>query len=180
MKSDNGGWTVIFRRNVFVRPRVNFNKNWNDYENGFGDLETEFWYGLKEMHCLTQANVEMRIDLTFTDHTSIYWTYRQFIIDGADENYKLHIGQAVGSPGAGSQDAITSHIQAEGNPFTTIDKDNDHSSSNCAGTPFVGGGWWYQSCTNAPLTASVMQWKTPTIRTVSLVEMKIRPKVCDV
>lgn len=110
MKSNNGGWTVIFRRHALVRPRVNFNKNWNDYENGFGDLETEFWYGLKEMHCLAQENVEMRIDLTFTDHTSIYWTYRQFIIDGADENYKLHIGQAVGSPGAGSQDAITSHI----------------------------------------------------------------------
>ena len=34
---------------------MNFNKNWPDYEKGFGDLNTEFWYGLLEsIHCLAQ------------------------------------------------------------------------------------------------------------------------------
>ena len=30
---------------------VNFNKNWTDYEGGFGHLTTEFWYGLESIHC---------------------------------------------------------------------------------------------------------------------------------
>ena len=27
--------------------------SWTDYEEGFGDLNTEFWYGLKTIHFLT-------------------------------------------------------------------------------------------------------------------------------
>ena len=61
MTTDGGGWTVIQRnRNVSL---VDFNKNWTDYEEGFGDLNTEFWYGLSAIHCLTQRGQwEMRVD----------------------------------------------------------------------------------------------------------------------
>ena len=44
----DGGWIVIQRNrkdNV-----VSFNKHWVDYEEGFGELNTEFWYGLKIIH----------------------------------------------------------------------------------------------------------------------------------
>ena len=40
---------------------VDFNKNWADYEEGFGNLNTEFWYGLAAMHCLTQRGQEYRL-----------------------------------------------------------------------------------------------------------------------
>ena len=52
MITDGGGWTVIQRNKK--DSRVDFNKNWTDYEIGFGDLNTEFWYGLAAIHCLTQ------------------------------------------------------------------------------------------------------------------------------
>ncbi len=179
MKSDNGGWTVILRRDASLQNRVSFDRDWNDYENGFGDLETEFWYGLREMHCLTQTDVEMRLDLTFEDKTSIYWTYGLFTIDGAEEKYRLRIGQPVGSPGTAAQDALAyppRQILPAGNPFSTKDMDNDQSSSNCAGGH--GGGWWWHSCSYAPLTKPDMSWNIPTIKRLSLVEMKIRPKSC--
>ena len=52
MTTDGGGWIVIQRNKK--NSLVNFTKNWTDYEKGFGNLNTEFWYGLKEIHCLTQ------------------------------------------------------------------------------------------------------------------------------
>ena len=57
METDGGGWTVIQRR---INGSVDFYKGWEDYELGFGDLETEFWWGLKKIHCLTsQGSIEL-------------------------------------------------------------------------------------------------------------------------
>ena len=52
MNTTNGGWIVIQRNKK--DSLVNFNKNWTDYEEGFGDLNTEFWYGLENIHFLTK------------------------------------------------------------------------------------------------------------------------------
>ena len=39
--SGGGGWLVIQRRQD---RSVNFNRDWVDYEDGFGSLTGEFWY----------------------------------------------------------------------------------------------------------------------------------------
>ena len=52
MITDNGGWIVIQRNKK--DSLVNFSKNWTDYDEGFGQLTTDFWYGLEEIHCFTQ------------------------------------------------------------------------------------------------------------------------------
>ena len=44
MTTDYGGWTVIQRNKI--SSQVDFNRNWTDYEARFGNLTTEFWYGL--------------------------------------------------------------------------------------------------------------------------------------
>ena len=184
MKSDNGGWLVIFRRdkNLDASSYVDFGRTWVDYEAGFGDLETEFWYGLREMHCLTQEDVNMRLDITYTNGTSIVWTYGLFKVDGTETNYTLHVGQAVGSPGTHIHgDAMNYHNEL---PFSTKDRDNDaHSGINCAThSPFLGG-WWWNNCGSAKLTrphSSGVQWSyTSKNPIVSFVEMKIRPKSCQ-
>ena len=51
METDGGGWIVIQRR--VAQGTVNFYRNWEDYENGFGDLDTEFWIGLGNIYELT-------------------------------------------------------------------------------------------------------------------------------
>ena len=184
MKSDKGGWLVILRRDASVSSPVSFDRSWIDYETGFGDLETEFWYGLREIHCLTQEDVDMRLDITYTNGTSIVWTYGLFKVDGPNTNYILHIGQAVGSPGTRSPDAITRHIRPEpgGTPFTTKDRDNDGFGANCATDSGHLGGWWWYKCGYAQLTrphTSGMRWyDSPSYSPVSIIEMKIRPKSC--
>ena len=37
------GWNVIARREW--QDNIDFNLNWNDYKNGFGNLNTGFWFG---------------------------------------------------------------------------------------------------------------------------------------
>ena len=36
---------------------VDFYRGWNDYEEGFGNLQFEFWLGLSKLHRITQLGV---------------------------------------------------------------------------------------------------------------------------
>ena len=175
---EGGGWTVILRRNSDAVPHVNFRRIWSDYENGFGNLSTEFWYGLRNIHCLTTREpVDLRIELKQSAGTQV-WTYREFVVDGAHNNYTLHIGRAHGQSEGEKFDAMAIH---NGMQFTTKDVDNDKYSSNCA-----VGGWWYNTCGYSRLTSPhtgdwVINWHTPGRNSnyYPYVEMKVRPKGCN-
>ena len=58
----NGQWIVFQRRR---NGQENFNRDWEDYKNGFGNLKWEFWLGNEKIHCLTFATcrAELRIDM---------------------------------------------------------------------------------------------------------------------
>ena len=41
-----------------------FNRTWVEYEDGFGKLADEFWYGLRTLSCLTgQGGWKMRMEV---------------------------------------------------------------------------------------------------------------------
>ena len=144
---NGGGWTVILRRQRNAPQQVTFNRPWADYERGFGDLNTEFWYGLRNIHCLTEREeVELQIELD--NGTRQVRTYGYFEVDGPETNYTLHIGQAQG-PSSG----YNSMAEHNGMQFSTTDRDNDASSGDCANS-HGGSGWWYKSCYRSLLTGS--------------------------
>ena len=124
MITAGGGWIVIQRNKK--NSLVNFNRNWTDYEKGFGDFKTEFWYGLQEMHCLTQRGQwEMRVDYQFPNKTWSYLHYNQFSVGSASEEYQLTVGGFTGI----NKDEFAYHNKMY---FTTVDKDSDKAGRNCA------------------------------------------------
>ena len=122
-----GGWLVVQRRKD---GSISFDRGWVEYEEGFGDLNGEFWYGLKPLHCLTsQGQWELRIDLTHTNGTKTYLHYKQFAIGSASDDYTLQISQYNGIY------PVNAFLRYSLNSmkFTTKDRDNDRKSNgNCA------------------------------------------------
>ena len=167
LDTDGGGWTVIQRNKK--DSLVSFNRNWADYEKGFGDLNTEFWYGLEEIHCLTQRGQwEMRVDYQHNNKSWSYLHYNQFSVGSASEEYPLTVGRFTGV----GTDWFASH-PLNGMKFSTPDNDNDKNSGNCAVSH--KNGWWFNSCHHININQ-----QPPSVyhRSVLFSEMKIRPKDC--
>ena len=83
--SGGGGWTVIQRRQD---GSVDFNRDWVDYEDGFGSLTGEFWFGLRGMNTMTsEGQWELRIDYTFLNGSKGYLSYSNFRVGPATEQY---------------------------------------------------------------------------------------------
>ncbi|XP_016323450.1 angiopoietin-4-like isoform X1 [Sinocyclocheilus anshuiensis] len=56
-----GGWTMFQRRQD---GKVNFNRKWTEYRDGFGDLHAEFWLGNDHIHGISsQGEYSLCIDL---------------------------------------------------------------------------------------------------------------------
>ena len=167
MNTTNGGWIVIQRNKK--GSTVDFNRNWTDYEEGFGDLKTEFWYGLENLLFLLKNKTwEMRLDYQRDDKTWSYLHYNQFSVGSASEEYPLTVG---GFTGVGT-DWFANH-PLNGMKFSTPDNDNDNGSSrNCAAV--IQSGWWYNDCTHVYINFQPPQVANP----VFLTEMKIRSKDC--
>ena len=166
MTTNDGGWIVIQRNRI--NSQLSFNKNWREYEEGFGDLNKDFWAGLELMHTLTQRGQwEMRVDYQINDKTWSYLHYNQFSVGSASEEYPLTVG---GFTRVGT-DRFASH-PLNGMKFTTPDNDNDKYGGNCAAS--FKSGWWYNSCYHININTQPPQVPT----SVLFSEMKIRPKDC--
>ncbi|XP_065889959.1 ryncolin-1-like [Dysidea avara] len=179
---DTDGWTVIQRRQD---GSVDFNRLWVDYKKGFGDLNGEFWYGLRAINCLTQTGLwELRIDFEFMNKTRSYLHYNTFKVGDDDTNYQLTIG---GFTGITPTDPFATH-SLNGKAFSTYDNDNDLSRSrNCAlqvDNAKGNGGWWYNDCWHINLNINYNPaqygsiylsgtWYNP-----RWIEIKIRPIGC--
>ena len=136
MTIDGGGWTVIQRR---VTGRVDFARNWQDYEKGFGDVSGDYWMGLEGIHHLANdRGTTLRIDMKRTDGVWASATYLHFRVESKITKYKLRLGMYKGGA------AYNGFAYNEGFEFSTKDQDNDRWSSNCAERH--QGGWWYNSC----------------------------------
>ena len=111
--SGAGGWLIFQRRQD---GSVNFHRGWGEYEDGFGSLYGEFWYGLRALHCLTgQGGWEMRMDIKLANGTKVFLQHTHFKVASAKDKYRLTIG--------GFQETTTDPMTryADGVFFTTKD-----------------------------------------------------------
>ena len=164
MTTNGGGWIVVQRNRK--NSVVSFNRKWTDYEKGFGNLTTDFWYGLAAMHCLTQRGQwEMRVDYQFSNGSRSYLHYKQFRIESSSAEYQLIVG---GFTGVGI-DEFANHNKMY---FSTPDNDNDKWSKNCAVAN--KSGWWFNYCDTINLNEQPIEIEGNII----FAEMKIRLKDC--
>ena len=61
--------------------------------------------------------------------------------------YKLNVSGHHGNGYRNGGDGLTGSYNINGMPFSTPDRDNDVSSSNCA-SHGGGSGWWFNACHN--------------------------------
>ncbi|KAL1380334.1 hypothetical protein pipiens_014281 [Culex pipiens pipiens] len=152
-----GAWILIHYR---FDGSVNFDRNWSDYRNGFGRLDSEFWLGLEKMHRLTSSDsYELLIVMRRKDGSDSYAHYQRIVVGSSAEKYKLQLsGFYRGS-------VLDSMASSNGMAFSTPDADNDQApDANCA--QGYSSGWWFNQCFNANLNGlyspgkldDAMQW----------------------
>ncbi|CAG2238193.1 Ficolin-1 [Mytilus edulis] len=102
MKTDGGRWTVLIRR---MDGSQDFNKKWIEYENGFGNLNREFWLGNQYLHILTPVkNTEMRVDMENFKGDALAPTHNGMKFttpDQDNDNYKANCALIINRVGGG-------------------------------------------------------------------------------
>ncbi|XP_026838626.1 angiopoietin-1 isoform X1 [Drosophila erecta] len=141
-ETTDGGWTVIQRRDDFKDSRENFNRDWADYKNGFGEPSKDFWLGNENIYMLTNnEEYSLRVELEDFEGNKRYAQYSHFKIHSEADYYKLEIDGYEGNAGDSLNDPW---YGSNNSPFSTYNKDNDRSSLNCAS--MLKSGWWWKSC----------------------------------
>lgn len=135
--TDGGGWTVFQRRQD---GSIDFYRTWQEYKDGFGDLEGEFWLGNDNIHrlLLDKGSHVLRLDLEDFEQSTRYAKYSTFMVGSEKEKYVLTAMGYTGNAG----DSFVIH---NGRQFSTKDNDNDkYHGGSCS--QLYEGAWWYNSC----------------------------------
>ena len=158
--------------------KTHFNKDWNSYEIGFGDLNRNFWLGNNRIHSLTVSDqMVLRFDLEDFEGKTAFAEYQNVTVLAVENNFKLFFGEYRGTAG----NSLRYHY---GMNFATIDRDHNNCSTN------YKGGWWYNFCHEVNINGIYFQkgehlkkstgiswydWKNAH-ESLKTTEMKIRPK----
>ncbi|KAL1476980.1 hypothetical protein MTO96_017849 [Rhipicephalus appendiculatus] len=155
METDGGGWTADIAfpseqchpgsvASTGTTPITSI-RNWTQYASGFGDPAKEYWIGNEALHALTSTDevMTLRVFLANSTEDGVWIDYDSFRISNKNDNYAIKIGKYVGPAG---WDALS---YANNSMFSTFDRDNDQSTSNCA--LIYKGAWWFRKCHNSNL-----------------------------
>ena len=133
------GYVVIQRR---INNDVNFYRDWDEYEQGFGNLEGNFWIGLAKLHFFASRGKKaiLRVEVKYSSDPNVYFAeYKKFTVKEKGTNYQLVIGDYSGNAG----DALS--LDHDGQQFTTYDRDHDEDQTKTCAQKHKGG-WWYSRC----------------------------------
>ncbi|XP_078285794.1 angiopoietin-related protein 6 [Rhinoraja longicauda] len=139
-QKEAGGWIVIQRRQD---GSVNFFRTWENYKQGFGNIDGEYWLGLENIYWLTnQDQYKLLIIMDDWQGRRVFAEYDNFYLESENDFYRLRLGHYRGNAG----DSLSWHNNKQ---FTTLDRDRDQYTGNCA--HYQKGGWWYYTCAHSNL-----------------------------
>ncbi|XP_039180485.1 angiopoietin-related protein 4 [Crotalus tigris] len=182
---DEGGWTVIQRRQD---GSVDFDRLWDAYKDGFGNLTGDFWLGLEKTHRMVKAEAfRLLVELQDWEGNG-QKAHFLFRLGGEETAYTLSL---LGPIRGELESAMGDFPQL---PFSTRDRDHDlKGDTNCA--KHLSGGWWFSYCGHVNLNGRYFRsiprqrherkqgifWKTWRGRYYPLryAAMKIRPAEPD-
>ncbi|XP_075185863.1 fibrinogen-like protein 1 [Anomaloglossus baeobatrachus] len=166
--SQNGGWTLIQKHNG--EDDLDFFATWDEYRNGFGNLEGEHWLGLEYIYALTHQPgrpSKLHISLGDFDGNETYAEYNSFSIGNANNFYKLSAANYSGTAG----DAFYGFSNIPGSNqhgsfFSTWDNYHDKCHEECGTSDMkykscsdqYESGWWFNACGLANLNGV---WHAP-------------------
>ena len=132
----NGRWTIIQKR---VDGSTDFHRGWSEYVAGFGDLCTNFWMGLDNIHAITSHQpMELLVTMETFEDEAAEAHYSSFTVNDAASGYQLLVSGYSGTAG----DSMAYHNHQK---FSTYDNDQDGDTLiNCA--EVFEGAWWYHGC----------------------------------
>ncbi|XP_062814975.1 angiopoietin-related protein 4 isoform X2 [Anolis carolinensis] len=134
----DGGWTVIQRR---LDGSVDFDRLWDEYRDGFGNLTGEFWLGLEPVrHALGGGAFRLEVELWDWEGGSHREELLAAPLPPEEHAYALrHLPPTT-----------TDTTASAPRPFSTRDRDHDlRPDANCA--KHLSGGWWFGACGQANL-----------------------------
>ncbi|CAG2224290.1 Ryncolin-2,Angiopoietin-related protein 1,Ryncolin-1,Angiopoietin-1,Fibrinogen C domain-containing protein 1,Fibroleukin,Fibrinogen-like protein 1,Ficolin-2,Fibrinogen-like protein A,Ryncolin-3,Angiopoietin-related protein 2 [Mytilus edulis] len=142
MRLNGVKWTVIQRR---INGSTNFDKTWNEYKEGFGNVNAEYWFGNEYIHAVTTNGLhKVHFILELSNGTVRYADYSIVHIGDESTKYSLNVTGYSGNAGD-CLDSDGIHGRTNGMNFTTKDQDNDrYVFGNCAVDS--EGGWWFSHC----------------------------------
>ena len=76
---------------------VDFLRGWEDYKQGFGNLNGDFWLGLDKMHRLTKEGRNIiRVELEDIEGITAFAEYDMFAVASEIAKYELSLGNYSG------------------------------------------------------------------------------------
>ena len=137
MTTDGGGWIVMQR---IFDGSVDFNRDWENYKDGFGDVYGDHWIGNEFFHQYTNAYpTEMIAEGTGFDGKRVSAKMKNFALSDEASGYvlKYDVCISVADTFDGCNDWDNGHKNMK---FSTFDRDNDaYIQANCAANKY--GGW---------------------------------------
>uniref|UniRef100_A0A1I8I7W4 Fibrinogen C-terminal domain-containing protein n=1 Tax=Macrostomum lignano TaxID=282301 RepID=A0A1I8I7W4_9PLAT len=114
---------VVFQRHL--DNSLSFAQNWHGYVKGFGDPNGNYWMGLEQLLDLTKdRNCKLIYEGVQLNGKVLRAKFKGFGLRGADENYKLVLGDQ--EPGGDLSSEVAAYHN--GMQFSTYDADNDKRS----------------------------------------------------
>ena len=79
VKCDQYGWATFQARGQFGNSIHYFNRSFEEYRNGFGELDKEFWLGLDVLHAMTDWRpYNLKISLWGAEDTGYAEAYYKY------------------------------------------------------------------------------------------------------